>query len=550
MKKERKTGVFEIISVFWLILAYGLNIVYAALNAETLLDSDMASEMILSNILNQERSVTGLTDQWIYSTELRVFETQWIYRIGLFFSPHNWHFARVISIALFLILLSFCVIVLFKAADLTNYSAFAAALCLMPMGGWYFWQTLFGSYYMPYIYISLLTVALMMLISKESSTLRKAVYFVLISFLGIASGLNGVKQLMVFGAPFVISTFLLCLYEIRQDKNHDNKKELMQTFSDLGIAVSHCAFSLAGYIINSKVLADKYYFKQFNDTEIWGKSIWEYVRYYIWSFGYAEGKKIRFASRGELPCIRAKQICRGIILKADGDVLSCRYRHTEIALSGKDRYEKDDTLKLGLAVRDKLQALGFKVAMSRTEDELVDRTERGKMANKAGAVFFVSIHRNKADGGGHGVEGFIPKGDDKESRLLGENIMHFLGRAGFTERTIRAGTLVDPNDDYEEIAATDMPSALIEVGFLSSEDDNYRFDAHMDQNASAIANAINYTFMQLHEPEAAAEYEEFLTQLDNTCEKVINATGEALSGLQDSLSGAEEGSGEGIDPQA
>ena len=57
---------------------------------------------------------------------------------------------------------------------------------------------------------------------------------------------------------------------------------------------------------------------------------------------YAEGKKIRFASRGELPCIRAKQICRGIILKADGDVLSCRYRHTEIALSGKDRYEKDE----------------------------------------------------------------------------------------------------------------------------------------------------------------------------------------------------------------
>ena len=60
----------------------------------------------------------------------------------------------------------------------------------------------------------------------------------------------------------------------------------------------------------------------------------------------------------------------------------------------KDRYEKDDTLKLGLAVRDKLQALGFKVAMSRTEDELVDRTERGKMANKAGAVFFVSMNKN------------------------------------------------------------------------------------------------------------------------------------------------------------
>ena len=43
-----------------------------------------------------------------------------------------------------------------------------------------------------------------------------------------------------------------------------------------------------------------------------------------------------------------------------------------------DRYEKDDTLRLRLAVRDYLEALGFKVVMSRTEDEMVDRTERGK----------------------------------------------------------------------------------------------------------------------------------------------------------------------------
>jgi N-acetylmuramoyl-L-alanine amidase len=215
-----------------------------------------------------------------------------------------------------------------------------------------------------------------------------------------------------------------------------------------------------------------------------------------------------------------------------------------------DRYEKDDTLRLSLAVRDHLQALGFNVAMSRTEDEMVDRTERGKMANKAGAQLFVSIHRNKADGDGHGVEGFIPKEDDAESRLLGENIMHFLGRVGFTERTIRAGTLPDPNDDYEENAATNMPSVLIEVGFLSSADDNYRFDTYMDRNAAAIADAINYTFMQLHEPEAAAEYEKLLTQVDETCEKVTNATAEALSGLEGFIIEMGKKSDVGIDPEA
>jgi N-acetylmuramoyl-L-alanine amidase len=217
---------------------------------------------------------------------------------------------------------------------------------------------------------------------------------------------------------------------------------------------------------------------------------------------------------------------------------------------GNERYEKDDTLKLGLAVRDKLEALGFTVVMSRTEDELVDRTERGKMANKAGAQLFVSIHRNQSDSGGQGVEGFIPKEDDKNSRLLGENIMHFLGKAGFAERTIRAGTLGDPNDDYEENAATEMPSVLIEVGFLSSDDDNYRFDNNLDQNAKAIADAINYTFMLLHEPDAAAEYSKMMSQTDEACNTALTATGEALSGLNAIQSRAADGTIEGIDPEA
>ena len=216
-----------------------------------------------------------------------------------------------------------------------------------------------------------------------------------------------------------------------------------------------------------------------------------------------------------------------------------------------ERYEKDDTLKLGLAVRDQLQALGFKVAMSRTEDEMVDRTERGEMANKAGAQFFVSIHRNKADGGGQGVEGFIPKEDDAESRLLGENIMHFLGKAGFEERTIRAGTLVSSAEDYEENAAAEMPSVLIEVGFLSSADDNYLFDNNLDKNAKAIADAINYTFMTLYEPEAAAEYEQMMAQTEAACEQIMKSTNDALSGASAAFDGTEEGTDSGgADPQA
>lgn len=217
---------------------------------------------------------------------------------------------------------------------------------------------------------------------------------------------------------------------------------------------------------------------------------------------------------------------------------------------GDDRIEKDDNLKLGLAVRDHLQKLGFTVEMSRTEDETVDRAERGKMANKAGAMFFVSLHRNQADGSGHGVEGFIPKQDDSESRLLGENIMHFLARAGFDERTIRAGTLVDPNNDYEENAVSEMPSVLIEVGFLSNADDNYLFDHNLDRNARAIADAVNYTYLQLNEPDEAAKYRTMIEQTDAACETAISSTIEAVNVLSEVNFITEGESDEGIDPEA
>ena len=225
-----------------------------------------------------------------------------------------------------------------------------------------------------------------------------------------------------------------------------------------------------------------------------------------------------------------------------------------------DRYEKDDTLKLSLAVRDHLQAAGFQVEMSRTEDESVERAQRGQMANNAGAQLFISIHRNKADTDGNGVEGFIPRTDDPNSRLLGENIMHALGAAGFAERTIRAGTLNSAEEDYEEIAGTTMPSVLIEVGFLSSPVDNALFDDNLDRNAKVIADAVNQTFMTLYEPEKAAEYAAQLAEAEGISSQAAGVVKEAADETalimdffseEDSVDNTvPEDESSGIDPEA
>ena len=195
------------------------------------------------------------------------------------------------------------------------------------------------------------------------------------------------------------------------------------------------------------------------------------------------------------------------------------------------RYEKDDVLKLATEVRSYLESYGFTVVMSRTEDKEIDRDVRGKMANDSGARLFISLHRNKADGNGQGVEAFIPKKNDKDSRLLADNLLNALEQQGFAKRRIHAGTLNDPDTDYEENAVVTMPAVLLEVGFIDNDMDNALFDDHLSENALAIAKAADKTFMTLYEPEKAAQAAEEEARAEKLSKEILNTTFEAVSGL-------------------
>ncbi len=195
------------------------------------------------------------------------------------------------------------------------------------------------------------------------------------------------------------------------------------------------------------------------------------------------------------------------------------------------RYEKDDTLRLSTEIRSYLESYGFTVVMSRTEDKEIDRDVRGKMANDAGAKLFISIHRNKAESDGQGVEAYIPKRNDEGSRLLADNLLNALEKEGFVKRKVTAGTLNDPDSDYEENAAATMPAVLLEVGFISSDTDNALFDDNLGRNARAISKAIDKTFMTLYEPEKAAEAAEEEARMKKLTDEILYTTLEGMSGL-------------------
>lgn len=250
-----------------------------------MLDSDISSGILLAHRLNVEHSITGLCRNWIYATGIRFLESQWLYRIGLALSPGNWHVARTIAMAMSLALLTFSSWLVFHSIGRKEWGLWAAAFTVFPGGGWYFWQTIFGLQYTPYIMISHFSFALIMLAKRHKGSVRGKVYTGLLLLLGLGAGVNGIKQLMVFYAPLCITALCALLKSIR---NKRIMKDGDTVFFFLAVSASISA--IAGYLVNTKVLAKIYPFEQYDSTVIEYQGFFECLKMYIWDFGFADGK--------------------------------------------------------------------------------------------------------------------------------------------------------------------------------------------------------------------------------------------------------------------
>ncbi|MBR6107564.1 MAG: N-acetylmuramoyl-L-alanine amidase [Oscillospiraceae bacterium] len=162
------------------------------------------------------------------------------------------------------------------------------------------------------------------------------------------------------------------------------------------------------------------------------------------------------------------------------------------------RLEKDDVLRLALAVKKAFEKYpNIRVIMTRETDEFIELKDRCAIANNAAADFFISIHRNSALTG-DGVEIWINNdagGDNTMDKLLATYIMELLKEVGISQdRGIKSGfrnsSSNEQSNNYYVNRNTDMPSCLIEMGFMSSEADNNNFDTHLDEYAEAIATAV------------------------------------------------------------
>ncbi|MFA9465739.1 MAG: N-acetylmuramoyl-L-alanine amidase [Velocimicrobium sp.] len=157
----------------------------------------------------------------------------------------------------------------------------------------------------------------------------------------------------------------------------------------------------------------------------------------------------------------------------------------------ENRKEKDEALRLALLVGQILSDNGIDVNYTRTIDVYQRPARKAEIANETGSDLFVSIHRNSADYPNHynGVETLVyNKGDMKE--VLANNINDELGTVGYNV----IGVEERPN--LIVLNQTQMPSILVEAGFINSDMDNQLYDEKFYETGSAIARGIIKTIMK------------------------------------------------------
>ncbi len=151
----------------------------------------------------------------------------------------------------------------------------------------------------------------------------------------------------------------------------------------------------------------------------------------------------------------------------------------------EDRKEKEDSLKLALAVGRALENDGYTVYYTRTDDRYDSPYDKAQFANNTGGDLFLSFHRNAAQQTDQyqGVQALVYDKDPLALRV-GKYVNENLEKIGF--RNIG----IESRKELVVLRRTAMPAVLLEVGFVNSAEDNRLFDERFAEITDAIADGV------------------------------------------------------------
>ena len=163
--------------------------------------------------------------------------------------------------------------------------------------------------------------------------------------------------------------------------------------------------------------------------------------------------------------------------------------HDNGALSPHALPEKDANLRLAKAVRSVLVKRGYTVVMTREDDTFVELYDRPKVAHKANADLFVSIHHNAP---GYASNPFAIRSQSVYAwNALGEKLAKAINsRMAAADPQLKNDGVLHAN--FAVTRNPEIPSCLIEADFITHPDGECASwdDSRRLRIAAAIADGI------------------------------------------------------------
>lgn len=128
--------------------------------------------------------------------------------------------------------------------------------------------------------------------------------------------------------------------------------------------------------------------------------------------------------------------------------------------------EKDVNLEVAMHLKGDLENAGASVVMTRIDDTFIGLYERPFLANFLYADLFVSVHTNNhPDSSVNGIEVWYRQNRSESQTLAKDVLEQIIQTTGFKSLGIKSNRV---DDDFVVVREPQMPSILVEVGFLSN----------------------------------------------------------------------------------
>jgi hypothetical protein len=173
------------------------------------IDSDMASEMILGNLLAKENKL--VTSSWEYSAEIRLVYQQ-LFFMPLFKLFDDWRVVRAITVLLNNIVLLASYFFMMKQFRVSKKTVLLTSLFLiLPVSMVYWGIVLFGGYYVFFIAMFFCYLGLFAILLNSGKSGKKTnAAFILFALLSFVFGAGGVRALMNIYVPVFITVSFVC----------------------------------------------------------------------------------------------------------------------------------------------------------------------------------------------------------------------------------------------------------------------------------------------------------------------------------------------------